>query len=207
MKSTASRFALPAAHAWQSQDQRVRLVEQQWRKNDPDPKALACYGILWQQGTLEDPDRSQMWLRFVTGRPVSAITIQFLEWCCKGLQKLRQNPVALDLGERPPFIRARRCGPGSESTISRSSRRAKACGSCPCCCPRKAPGSTRLNPSGCTASGMSSSPMGCFRPSNWPSGSVPTLVARMNRIWLFPNRSREFALALVDQVGHRSCSQ
>jgi transposase len=63
------------------------MVEQQWRKDDPDPKALACYGVLWQQGTPEDPDRSQTWLRFATGRPVSALTIQFLEWCCQGLLK------------------------------------------------------------------------------------------------------------------------
>ena len=27
------------------------------------------------------------WLRFVTGRPVSAITTQFLEWGCEGLRK------------------------------------------------------------------------------------------------------------------------
>ena len=82
-----SRFALPAAHAWQSQDQPVRLVEQAWRKDDPDPKALACYGVLWQEGTPQAPDRSQLWLRFVTGRPVSAITIQFLQWCCERLSK------------------------------------------------------------------------------------------------------------------------
>ena len=72
-------------HAWQSQDQPVRLVEQPWRKDDPDPKALACYGVLWQHGTPDKPDRSQAWLRFVTGRPVSAITTQFLEWCCQRL--------------------------------------------------------------------------------------------------------------------------
>jgi len=82
-----SRFALPQVHAWQSQEQPVRLVEQHWRKDDPDPKALACYGILWQQGDPQEPDRSQAWLRFVTGRPVSAITTQFLDWCCEGLQK------------------------------------------------------------------------------------------------------------------------
>lgn len=65
----------------------MRLVEQAWRKDDPDPKALACYGVLWQQGTPEDPDRSQIWLRFVTGRPVSAITSQFLDWCCQRLHQ------------------------------------------------------------------------------------------------------------------------
>jgi hypothetical protein len=82
-----SRFALPRLHAWQSEDQPVRLVEHSWQKGDPDPKALACYGVLWQQGDPADPDRSQAWLRFVNGRPVSAITTQFLDWCCERLLK------------------------------------------------------------------------------------------------------------------------
>ena len=80
-----SRFALPRVQAWQSKAHPVRLVEQSWHKNDPDPKALACYGVLWQKGSPDDPDRSEVWLRFVTGRPVSAITIQFLESCCERL--------------------------------------------------------------------------------------------------------------------------
>jgi hypothetical protein len=60
----------------------VRLGEQTWKKGDPDPKAFACYGVLWQQGAPADPLRKKMSLRFVTGRPVSAITTPFLEWCC-----------------------------------------------------------------------------------------------------------------------------
>ncbi len=80
-----SRFALPRLHAWQDEDHPVRLVEQSWQKGDPDPKALACYGVLWQEGTPDEPQRDQMWLRFVTGRPVSAISIQFLDWCCERL--------------------------------------------------------------------------------------------------------------------------
>ena len=32
-----------------------------------------------------------MWLRFVTGRPVSDITTQFLDWCCMQLQKQGKN--------------------------------------------------------------------------------------------------------------------
>ena len=81
-----SRFALPRMHAWQEEDQSVRLVEQSWQKGDPDPKAFACYGVLWQQGPACEPIRKKMSLRFVTGRPVSAITTQFLEWCCQRLQ-------------------------------------------------------------------------------------------------------------------------
>ena len=57
MKSGGAALRLPQMHAWQSQDQPVRLVEQSWRKDDPDPKALACYGVLWQQGTPDEPDR------------------------------------------------------------------------------------------------------------------------------------------------------
>lgn len=80
-----SRFALPRLSAWQDPDNPVRLVEQSWQKGDPDPKALACYGVLWQTGTCTSSVRDQMWLRFVTGRPVSAITTQFLDWCCERL--------------------------------------------------------------------------------------------------------------------------
>ncbi|HEU5382163.1 MAG TPA: helix-turn-helix domain-containing protein [Ktedonobacteraceae bacterium] len=75
-----SRFALPRLSAWQSKEHPVRLVEQSWKKDDPDPKALACYDVLWQEGQPDDPQRDQMWLRFVTGRPVSNITTQFLDW-------------------------------------------------------------------------------------------------------------------------------
>jgi transposase len=46
--------------------------------DDPDPKALACYGLLLRP---EPQQTEQMWLRFVTGRPVSAVTIDFLAWC------------------------------------------------------------------------------------------------------------------------------
>jgi transposase len=81
-----SRFALPRMYAWQSEEDPVRLVEQSWKKADPDPKALACYGVLWQRGTASEPIRKEMSLRFVTGRPVSDITIQFLDWCCTRLQ-------------------------------------------------------------------------------------------------------------------------
>ena len=42
-------------------------------RDDPDAKALACYG-LWL------PERERMVLRFVAGRPVSGITRAFLAW-------------------------------------------------------------------------------------------------------------------------------
>jgi hypothetical protein len=81
-----SRFALPRLHGWQDQEHPLHLMQQTWQKDDPDPKAFACYGVLWQQGSIADPVRKEMSLRFVTGRPVSDITTQFLDWCCTQLQ-------------------------------------------------------------------------------------------------------------------------
>jgi hypothetical protein len=102
-----SRFASPRLHAWQTKDQPVRLVEQTWQKGDPDPKALACYGVLWQKGSPEDPDRSEIWLRFVTGRPVSAITIGFLDYSCERLAAQGKRNWLLSLSITLPGISAK----------------------------------------------------------------------------------------------------
>jgi hypothetical protein len=74
-----SRLAQPTLHAWAEADQPLRLMEQTVAKEDPDPKALAAYGLL-------RPETNSIWLRFVDGRPVSAVTIQFLAWCCERLE-------------------------------------------------------------------------------------------------------------------------
>ena len=79
-----SRFALPEASAGRAPSSRCAW----WSNPGAVPigsKALACYGVLWKTGRPEQPDRSQLWLRFVTGRPVSAITTQFLDWCTQRL--------------------------------------------------------------------------------------------------------------------------
>ena len=78
-----SRLAQPDLHSWREADQPLRLVEQTVAKDDPDPKALACYGVLLRRVQHEDA----IWLRFVQGRPVSAVTIPFLEWCCTQLER------------------------------------------------------------------------------------------------------------------------
>lgn len=79
-----SRCAQPQARTWADDaDGPLRLIEQDVPKADPDPKALACYGVLLRQ--VDQAER--LWLRFVDGRPVSAITEQFLQWCCTRLQE------------------------------------------------------------------------------------------------------------------------
>jgi DDE superfamily endonuclease len=79
-----SRLAHPALHAWAAPDQPLRLIEQTVAKDDPDPKALACYGLLvrcWDRGPYHLPHEAT-WVRFVDGRPVSALTTQVLDWSC-----------------------------------------------------------------------------------------------------------------------------
>ena len=80
-----SRLAQPHLHAWAEEDRPLRLVEQTVTKADPDPQSV---GLLWPAWLRRAGQDEAVWLRFVTGRPVSAITIQFLEWCCPKLAAL-----------------------------------------------------------------------------------------------------------------------
>ncbi len=92
-----SRLAHPALHAWAAADQPLRLVEQTVAKDDPDPKALVCYGLLvrcWDRGPYHLP-HEETWLRFVDGRPVSAITTQFLDWACAKLRAAGKRALLL----------------------------------------------------------------------------------------------------------------
>ena len=73
-----SRLARPALHTWTAGEP-CRLVAQTVPKDAPDPQALSCYGLLVRAG----PSPEARWLRFVDGRPVSAITTQFLAWCAE----------------------------------------------------------------------------------------------------------------------------
>jgi transposase len=75
-----SRLARPALHTWTDGDP-LRLVAQTVADDDPDPKALACYGLLVRPPDTTASAGEAVWLRFVDGRPVSAITTQFLTWC------------------------------------------------------------------------------------------------------------------------------
>ena len=80
-------------HAWADADHPVRMVQQTIPADDPDPKALACYGLLVSSPADPTWTQDQVWLRFVDGRPVSDVTTQFLDWCCTKLEK--QGKVAL----------------------------------------------------------------------------------------------------------------
>ncbi|GAB4535643.1 MAG: hypothetical protein Fur0018_26040 [Anaerolineales bacterium] len=68
-----SRLTHPNLHSW-TEAAPLRLVEQPTEKEDPEPKAFACYGLdlRWQA-------QEEAWVRFVEGNPKSAPTIDFLK--------------------------------------------------------------------------------------------------------------------------------
>jgi hypothetical protein len=69
-----------ALNAWSEEGDPLRLVQRSLAKDDPEPKAISCYGLYL-------PEIGYMWLRFVDERALSSITTQFLEW---GLEKLEE---------------------------------------------------------------------------------------------------------------------
>jgi hypothetical protein len=73
-----SRLWRPSLSSWSDAKESLRLVEQSVAKDDPEPKAISCYGLFV-------PELEKMWLRFVDGRPVSPITTRFLSWCSEKL--------------------------------------------------------------------------------------------------------------------------
>lgn len=72
-----SRLAQPNLSSW-TDSKPLRLVEKKAEKDDLDAKAICCYGLLRD-------DVNKILLRFVDGRPVSLVTIDFLEWVCQKL--------------------------------------------------------------------------------------------------------------------------
>lgn len=82
-------------NSWAEADRPLRLVEKTLTKDDPGPKALACYGLLvrWigSQLTWEET----IWLRFVEGNPNSTLSQHFLVWCCEKLQAVEKAVLVL----------------------------------------------------------------------------------------------------------------
>lgn len=74
-----SRLARPSLNAWTDGDPlKVKLLKQD--RDDPDPDAIACYGFLRN-------DTHKVAVRFVEGRPLADVTIQFLDWTCWSVAK------------------------------------------------------------------------------------------------------------------------
>ena len=85
----------PSLATWCEADQPTRLVEQTVAKDDPDPKALACYGLLLRAADDSARASDEVWLRFVAGRPISSVTTQFLAWCTQKLAQQGKHALLL----------------------------------------------------------------------------------------------------------------
>lgn len=96
-----SRLARPSLFAWVENDKPLRLIEQSVAKDDPDPKALAAYGILLRLVQPDSSVREEVWLRFVDGRPVSSVTTQFLEWVCERLEARGKTALLMPWDNAP----------------------------------------------------------------------------------------------------------
>ena len=86
-----SRLAQPHLHAWTDAKPR-RLIQNEPDRHDPAPKAVACYGLL-------RTDTQGMLLRFVDGRPISAMTTPFLAVADRTLGRGRANGAAAGVGQ------------------------------------------------------------------------------------------------------------
>jgi transposase len=78
-----SRLARPCLRCWAEAGRPLRPVEQAVAEGDPDPKALARYGLYLRPPAGGEAARIR--LRFLDGRPVSGLTTRFLAWRCAEL--------------------------------------------------------------------------------------------------------------------------
>ena len=90
-----SRVTQPHLHAWAEAGEALRLIAQTAAKEDPEPKALACYGLLVTCPAAPETLPEQVWLRFVAGRPISPITTQYLAWGCAKLAQLGKTALLM----------------------------------------------------------------------------------------------------------------
>jgi transposase len=86
-----SRVRHPTLRAW-TDGVPLRLTARTVAEDERDPKALACYGLLVRPGA-DVPE--EVWLRFVDERPISAVTIAFVTWCCERLAAMGITTLVL----------------------------------------------------------------------------------------------------------------
>ena len=129
--------------SWSEAGEPVRLLQKEPRKDDPSEatKALfSCYGLYL-------PELAETWLRFVDGRPVSAITTQFLCWCCHRLRQ-RGKKALLLIWDNASWHKSREV----RGWITAHNRRVKDDGSeagvriVPCLLPTKSPWLNAIEP-------------------------------------------------------------
>ena len=173
-------------HSWADAGKPVRLLEKEARKDDPDPKALSCYGLYL-------PELKETWLRFVDGRPVSSITTQFLSWCCHNLQQ-RGKEALLLIWDNASWHKSHEV----RGWISAHNRCVKASGHgvriVPCLLPTKSPWLNAIEPQWIHGKRKVAEPerlLGAYELAERVSKSSAVIT---KSIYPFPRRSPECAL-------------
>ena len=173
--------------AWAEEGKPLRLIQRSVAKDDPEPKAISCYGLYL-------PEIDETWIRFVDGRPVTSITTRFLSWSLREARRGWQEGPRSHLGQRqlarlqrgqavarktqPPRQGERR---GSED------RRLPASEAEPVAELHRAQVGTR-------ASARSSSRTGFSEHTSLPRGCAGSSVVRITSISPFHRRSPDHAL-------------
>ncbi len=163
-----SRLALPAMHAWADEGRPLRLVERVVPKADTDPKALSCYGLL-------RADTGRMMLRFVSGRPVSQVTEDYLAWVCGRLGAEGKKALLLVWDNAAWHVSKR-----VRSWVKAHNRKARAEGGVrivACFLPVKSPWLNPIEPRWRTARRPSSNPSGCSPPTRSEPACATTTAA------------------------------
>ena len=101
-----------------------------------------------------------MWLRFVDGRPVSAVTIDYLDWCCRKLHADGKEALLL-IWDNAPWHVSHQVRDWIRDHNRQVKQRGAASASSPATCRSRAPGSTPSRRPGSTASAASSKPTAC----------------------------------------------
>lgn len=133
-----SRFERPNLCSWAQEGGAVRLVEKAPINDDPEPKALSCYGLYL-------PQMRETWIRFVDGRPVSSITMQFLDYCTDKLAQAGKEALLL-IWDNASWHKSKEV----RNWIAAHNREAKASGCgvrvVPCLLPTKSPWLNPIEP-------------------------------------------------------------
>jgi len=140
-----SRVTQPNLYAWAAADTTLRLVAPTVPADDPDRKALACYGLLVSCPAAPDTLSEQVWLRFVEDRPISAITTQYLAWCDDKLAQLGKTALLL-IWDNASWHRSKEVRYWIKDHNRTVRQRGQGVRIVVCCLPSKSPWLNRIEP-------------------------------------------------------------
>ena len=140
--------------------------------DDPDAQGA---GLLWAAGaagaTPPGPDVAPVCL----GRPVSAVTIDFLAWCAARLAAHGFTALLL-IWDNASWHRSQAVRPWIRQHNQQVKRGPRACASWSAHCPVKARGLIPLNRNGSMGNVPYRNRIACSARTNWKRGSMPTMT-------------------------------